>query len=77
MIQLINELVNMNDFPQINIENERDKQKLKIRMYVKDIKSVDYADDKKFAGIQKKFESMESYVKAQPQRLRERENLKR
>ncbi|MES2240988.1 MAG: hypothetical protein V4497_12095 [Bacteroidota bacterium] len=77
LIALISELVNMNDFPKTNIENEKDKLKLKIRMYVKDIKDVDYADDKKFEGIKAKFDSLESYIRSTPARLRLRENMKR
>lgn len=73
LISLCNKLINMYDFPKTNVEKERDKVKLKVRMYVKEIKSIDYADDKKFEGIQKKFESLESYIKSCPQKIRERE----
>lgn len=76
LLTLCNELINMHDFPETNIEAERDKLKLRLRMYVKDIKSVDYADDKKFTGIQKKFESLESYFRDYTLKLRERENLR-
>lgn len=76
LLTLCNELINMHDFPETNIEDERDKLKLRLRMYVKDIKSVDYADDKKFTGIQKKFESLESYFRDYTLKLRERENLR-
>lgn len=76
LLTLCDELVNMHDFPKTNIDAERDKLKLKLRMYVKDIKSVDYADDKKFEGIQRKFDSLESYFRSYPQKLREKENLR-
>lgn len=66
----------MNDFPKTNIEAQRDKLKLRLRMYVKDIESVDYADDKQFAGIQKKFENMEAYFRDYTVKLRERETLR-
>lgn len=77
LLTLCNELINMHDFPKTNIEAERDKLKLRLRMYVKDIKSTDYADDKKFTGIQKKFESLESYFRDYTLKLRERENRRR
>lgn len=76
LFDLCDKLINMHDFPKTNIEAERDKLKLKVRMYIKDIKSVDYADDKKFEGIQKRLDSFESYFRAYPQKLREKENLK-
>lgn len=74
LLTLCNELINMHDFPKTNIEAERDKLKLRLRMYVKDIKSTDYADDKKFTGIQKKFDNIESYFREYTLKLREREN---
>lgn len=76
LFTLCNELINMSDFPNTNIEAERDKLKLKVRMYIKEIKSVDYADDKKFTGIQKKFDNLESHFRDYTVKLRERENLK-
>lgn len=76
LLTLCNELINMNDFPKTNIEAQRDKLKLRLRMYVKDIESVDYADDKQFAGIQKKFENMEAYFRDYTVKLRERETLR-
>ena len=76
LLKLCNELINMNDFPKTNIEVQRDKLKLRLRMYVKDIKSVDYADDKQFAGIQKKFENMEAYFRDYTVKLREKETLR-
>ncbi|SHH02310.1 hypothetical protein SAMN05443549_11119 [Flavobacterium fluvii] len=76
LIALCNELITAYDFPKTNIEAERDKLKLKVRMYVKEINDVDYSDDKKFAGIQKKFDNIESTFRSYPQKLRERENLK-
>ncbi len=77
LLALCDKLINANDFPKTNIEKERDKLKLKLRMYVKEIQSVDFTDDKKFEGIQKKLVSMEYYFRGYPMKLRERENLKR
>lgn len=76
LLALCDQLINMQDFPKSNIEAERDKLKLKLRMYVKEIRSVDYADDKKFGGIQRKFDQLESYFRTYPPKLREKENLK-
>lgn len=76
LLNLCDQLVNMHDFPKTNIEAERDKLKLKLRMYVKEIRDVDYADDKKFATIQKKMDGFESYFRAYPEKLREKENKK-
>jgi hypothetical protein len=76
LLALCDKLINMHDFPKTNIDAERDKLKLKLRMYVKEIRTVDYADDKKFEGIQKKFDHLESYFRSYPQKLREKENLK-
>ncbi len=77
LLTLCNELINMNDFPKTNIEAERDKLKIRLRMYVRDIKSVDYADDKQFAVIQKKFDNMEASFRDYTVKLRERENMRR
>lgn len=77
LLTLCNELINMNDFPKTNIEAERDKLKIRLRMYVRDIKSVDYANDKQFAVIQKKFDNMEASFRDYTVKLRERENMKR
>jgi hypothetical protein len=76
LLTLCDKLINMHDFPKSNIEAERDKLKLKLRMYVKEIRTVDYANDKKFGGIQKKIDHLESYFRSYPQKLREKENLK-
>ena len=77
LIALCDKLINMYDFPKINIESTRDKLKLKVRMYEKDIQDVDYADDKKFEGIQKRFESLEAYLRSYTLQLRDRQNLRR
>lgn len=73
---LCDKLINAYDFPKTNVEAEKDKMKLRVRMYVKEIKDVDYADDKKFAAIQKKFDYIESTFRSYPQKLREKENLR-
>lgn len=77
IIALCDKLINTYDFPKINIESTRDKLKLKVRMYEKDIQDVDYADDKKFEGIQKRFNSLEAYFRSYAIQLRDRQNLRR
>ncbi|MBP8156430.1 MAG: hypothetical protein KAX81_05330 [Leadbetterella sp.] len=76
LISLCDKLINTYDFPKANIESTRDKLKLKVRMYEKEIQDVDYTDDKKFEGIKRKFDSLESYFRTYPQKLREKENLR-
>jgi len=77
LIALCDKLINTYDFPKINLESTRDKLKLKVRMYEKEIQDVDYADDKKFEGIQKRFESLEAYLRSYTLQLRDRQNLRR
>lgn len=48
LIVLCDQLINIYYFPKANIECTRDKLKLKVWMYEKDIQDVDYADDKIF-----------------------------
>jgi hypothetical protein len=76
LFALCDKLINMRDFPKTNIESARDKLKLKVRMYMKDIQDVDYADDKKFEGIQKKMAGFESYFRSYTLQLKDRENLR-
>jgi hypothetical protein len=77
LLALCDQLINTYDFPKNNIESTRDKLKLKVRMYEKDIQDVDYANDKKFEGIQKKFDNLEAYFRSYTLQLKDRENLRR
>jgi hypothetical protein len=77
LIALCDKLINTYDFPKLNIESTRDKLKLKVRMYEKEIQDVDYADDKKFEGIKKRFDSLEAYLRSYTIQLRDRQDLRR
>ncbi len=76
LFKLCDQLINSRDFPKTNIETQREKFKLKVRMYEKEIESADYANDKTFAGIQKKFDYMESSFRSTVVKLKEKEDLK-
>jgi hypothetical protein len=76
LIALCDKLINTYDFPKMNIESTRDKLKLKVRMYEKEIQDVDYADDKKFAGIERKFAGLESYFRSYTLQLKDKQNLR-
>ncbi len=77
LFKLINKTINIYEFPNANIESERDKLKLKVRMYAKDIKSEDYSQDKKFERIQQRFDNLEKYIIDYAARLKERQLMRR
>ena len=77
LLSLCDKLINSYDLPKTNIESTREKLKLKVRMYEKDIQDVDYANDKKFESIKRKFDEIEAYFQNYTQHLKDKAYLRR